>query len=117
MTHNEIATMIAGIGLPYAYHEFTPQEAVPPPFICFLYPSRDDFLADGKNYAKIQQLTIELYTDDPDFALEARVEDALSDADLVYAVQGPTYIDSEKMYMTTYDTSVLLDDDPPEVSS
>lgn len=116
MTHEEIATMIAGIGLPYAYHHFEPGEAVDPPFICFLYPARNDFVADGKNYVKITELDVELYTDEPDFTLEASVEDALDAADLVYTIEGPTYIDSERMYMTTFSTSVILDDSISEVT-
>jgi len=109
VTHEEIATMIAGIGLPYAYHHFEPAEAVDPPFICFLYLGRIDFRADGTNYTKITNLRIELYVDEPDFEKETAVEDALAAAGMVYEAEGPTYIESEKMYMTTYDTSILLD--------
>lgn len=104
--------MIAGIGLPYAYDHFDNEPGKHPqgpPFICFLYPNRDDLMADNANYVPITALTVELYTDEVDFALEERTEAALSAAGLTYGKSGPTYIDSEKMYMTTYNTEVLLD--------
>ncbi len=109
MTYEQISNMIAGIGLPYAYDHFEEGEAVDPPFICFMYPGRDDFHADGVNYAKITELRIELYTDNKDFDLEEAVEAALESADIGYSKLGPTYISSERMYVTTYEMSVMLD--------
>lgn len=110
MTRAEIATMIAGIGKPNAYDHFEkPQE---PPYICFLYPNSDDFMADDCNYASITPLVIELYTDNVDFTLEAAVENALATAGLPY-VRSREWIDSERMYQTTYETEVLLTPDPP----
>ena len=64
-------------------------------------------LADNTNYAQITELTIELYTDNKDFAAEAAVEDALTAAEIVYE-KDETYIDSERMYMVTYSTEVLI---------
>ena len=109
MTRAEIATMIAGVGLPNAYDHFKKEESPGgPPFICFMYTDDDDFVADDINYQRITGLTVELYTDDPDFTQEAAVEAALNGAGLVYAKSGPEYIQSERMYMTTYETSVVL---------
>ena len=51
---------------------------------------------------------MELYTDEPDFTLEAAVESALTGAGLVYTRSGPEYIQNERMYQTTYETSVVL---------
>lgn len=108
MTLREIATMIAGVGLPYAYYQFSEADAPQgPPFICFYYPNDHDFIADNTNYARISALVVELYTDNKDFDLEARVEAALSAAELVYS-RSETYIDSEKMFMTTYTTEVCI---------
>lgn len=111
MTRREIAQIIAGIGLPYAYDHFESEDGQHPqgpPFICFLYPYRADLMADNVNYAPITALTVELYTDEVDFALEDRTEAALAAAGLTYGKSGPTYIDSEKMYLTTYNTEVLI---------
>lgn len=107
MTYKEIAELIDGIGYPYAYYQFEKETAKEPPFICFYYPGRDDFLADDTNYAQITELIIELYTGNKDFAAEAAVESALEAAEIVYE-KDETYIDSERMYMITYTTEVLI---------
>ena len=107
MTYKEIATLVDGIGYPYAYYQFEKETAKEPPFICFYYPGRDDFLADDSNYKQITELVIELYTDNKDFTAEAAVEAALEAAEIVYE-KDEAYIDSERMYMITYTTEVLI---------
>ena len=114
MTRAEIASLIAGVGLPYAYDHFTADDSPGgPPFICFMYTDDADFKADDTNYQRITDLTIELYVDEPDFTTEDAIEAALAGAELVYAKIGPAYIKDERMYQTTYETSVLLTDNPP----
>lgn len=107
MTYKEIATMVGSIGLPYAYYQFTEATAKAPPFICFYFPGDNDFKADNSNYATIRPLTIELYTDNKDFDLEATVEATLKANGLVFS-RDEAYIDSEKMYMITYQTEVVI---------
>ena len=107
MTYQEIAEMIASINLPYAYDHFTEDTSKAPPFICFYYDGDDDLKADNANYQKIRPLTIELYTDNKDFVLEALVEATLTGNGLVYS-RSETYISTEKMYMVTYQTEVVL---------
>lgn len=106
MTYKEIANMIRGVGVPYAYNQFdaTGQE---PPYICFLYTGDNDMKADQTNYQKIEQLTIELYTEQKDFELEARVEAALKAAGLVYS-RNEIYIESEQLYQEVYEADVLI---------
>lgn len=114
MTREEIATMIAGIGLPNAYDHFYEADGAHPqgpPFICFLYPNSDDFMADNINYARVTALRVELYTDEPDFSLEDAVEAALTAQELPF-VKAQEYIDGERMYLTSYDTEVLLHPSP-----
>lgn len=109
MTYKEISDLVDGIGYPYAYYQFTKDTAKAPPFICFYYPGRDDMLADNTNYAPITELVIELYTNNKDFTAEATVESALEAAEIVYE-KDEAYIDSERMYMITYTTEVLITD-------
>ena len=96
MTYKQVSDMIEAIGLPFAYYEF-PQTIEGPPFICFLYPDSADMMADNTNYAKIRPLSIELYTDNKDFALEAQIEAELNAAGLVFT-RSETYIGSERMW-------------------
>ena len=108
MTYQEIAQMIAAVGLPYAYDHFTEQDTPgAPPFICFFYSDSDNFHADNGVYQKVKTLSIELYTDNKDIALEERVEAVLDGYDLGYD-SSETYLDSEKMYMVTWETDVII---------
>lgn len=109
MTYKQIASMIAGIGLPYAYHHFPEGTGQDTPFICFYFPENVDLMADNCNYGKINALTVELYTDNKDFALETAVETALQNAGLPWKKQ-ETYINEERMYFSTYDTEVLINE-------
>lgn len=107
MTRAEIASIIESFGLPFAYDHFEESEAQNPPFICFLYPGRNDFSADNVGYVKITELAIELYTDAPDMDLETEIETALDELELFYGKE-QTYIDSEHMYQTTYTMEVII---------
>ena len=85
MTYAEISQMISAVGIPYAYHHFEEGSGQQPPFITFYYQGDDDFIADNINYQTIRPLTIELYTDNKNFALEAAVESVLTANDLAFS--------------------------------
>jgi len=106
MTYKEIADMIGGFGLPYAFYEFPDGTDQEPPFICFLY-DYDDFHADNINYVGKAQLIIELYTAEKDFALEASLEAYLTQQGFAYG-KTPTHIDSEKMWQIAYTMEVFI---------
>lgn len=107
MTYAEISQMISAVGIPYAYHHFEEGSGQQPPFITFYYQGDDDFIADNINYQAIRPLTIELYTDNKNFALEAAVESVLTANDLAFS-RTEVFIDSEQMYMVTYYTEVII---------
>lgn len=107
MTFKQVAKMIKDIGLPFSYYQFNNDTAVAPPFICYFYTGDNDLLADNSNYQKIENLVVELYTDEKDFANEALIETALNDAGLVYSRE-ESYLDSEKMYMVIYSCGVVI---------
>ena len=107
MTYAEISQMISAVGVPYAYHHFEEGSGQQPPFITFYYDGENDLKADNINYQCIRPLTIELYTDNKDFALEAAVESVLTANDLTFS-RSEIFIDSEQMYMVTYNTEVLI---------
>ena len=109
MLLSEIANMINSIGLPYAYRAFEADTAKAPPFICYLYTGNNPEAADNQNYAKIENLVIELYTDHKDFSLEATVENVLNNNDMVFE-RDEAWIEKEKMQLTTYTMDVLITD-------
>lgn len=106
MTYEEIAQMIESIGLPYAYYQFPDDTQQSPPFICFLY-DYDDIYADDSNYVKRVVLTVELYTDTKNIPLESAVEAVFDENELSWS-KAATYIDSERMWQTSYSMEVCI---------
>lgn len=107
MTYRQVAEMVSSIGVPYAYYRFPNNTGIAPPFVCFYFDSSNDFAADNTNYQRIRPLSIELYTDNKDFTLEQTVENVLNQNGLVYSRE-ETYLDSEKMYMVTFMTEIII---------
>lgn len=106
MTAAEVFAMVKRVGIPAVYHHFEEKSGQQPPFICFYYPDRDDFMADNSNYVPITALTIELYTDRKDLNLEYTLESVLTDAEMVFT-KSEVYLDTEKMYMVSYNMEVI----------
>lgn len=107
MTREEIATMIGGIGVPFAYYQFPDNTGQNPPFICFYFSESDDLYADDSNYQKIDRLIVELYTSNKDFDLEDAVETTLNYNGLTWT-RSEQYLDSEKLWMEVYETNVII---------
>lgn len=99
--------MIAEINIPYAYRAFDEGTGQETPFICYLYTGNTPEPADNINFAKIETLAIELYTDQKDFALEATVEAVLDSHEMVYDRE-EAWLDDEQMQMTTFTMEVLI---------
>ena len=115
MTYKQVYTLLSNIEfepgkkIPVAYLMFPDDDPTnpPTPFICYYYTGDDDLKADNTNYQKIRPLTVELYTDNKDFAIENAVETALNAAGLVFS-RNESYIDTEKMYMVSYETEIII---------
>ena len=105
MTHQEVLKMMNDMKLPYAYHHFVEGESPDPPFLVFLYPSSDNFAADGMVYFKVNRLNIELYTDLKDVELEETVE-AVLDKHGIFYEKSEVWIESENLYEVLYQMEV-----------
>jgi hypothetical protein len=101
MTHNEIMEMLEDTDIPTAYDHFAEGESPDPPFICFLFPSSDNFSADGAVYFKIRRVNVELYTDFKDPELERRLETVLDRHGIFYE-KSEVWIEEEKLYEVLY---------------
>ena len=105
MTYKQVYQMLLEVGIPVAYNHFdTPQEL---PFICYVYDDDNDLMADNINYQKIRSVSIELYTQNKDFDLEATVEAVLTANELPFS-RSEDYLDSERMYMVIFDTQIVI---------
>ena len=98
---DDLMQLMEGIGLPFAYDHFAEGESPNPPFITFLLPGSDNFAADGKVYWKINEVHIELYTDEKNPETEALVETVL-DAHEIFYDKSEVWIESEKLYEVLY---------------
>ena len=96
-----VSELLNKINLPFAYDHFGEGELVKPPFICYLYPSNNNFSADGKAYYKKHKVHIEVYTDYKDIELEKRIESIFDDYSLFYS-KDETWISEEKLYLILY---------------
>ena len=105
MTYKEIIKMLNEMKLPFAYHHFAEGESPEPPFLVFLYPSSDNFGADGVVYHKISKLDIELYVDRKEPQLEETIEAVLDRHGLFYE-KSEIWIASEKLYEVLYEMEV-----------
>ena len=94
---DDLMQLMEEIGLPFAYDHFAEGESPDPPFITFLLPGSDNFAADGKVYLKINEVHIELYTDEKNPETEALVE-AVLDAHEIFYDKSEVWIESEKLY-------------------
>ena len=108
MTYDEIAAMVEEIGLPNAYDHYAEGESPPPPFVLFLLPGTDNFMADGEVYEQVTEVSIELYTDLKMPPLEAKVERVLAAHDIPWD-KTEVWIEDEKLYEVRYELEVLYE--------
>lgn len=101
MTHIELMAILEETNLPIAYDHFAEGESPDPPFLCFLYPSSDNFGADGRVYYRINRVNVELYTDRKDPELEEDME-AVFDTHGIFYDKSEVWIESEWLYEVLY---------------
>jgi len=108
MTYTQIAGLVTSIGIPCAYDHFAEGESPDPPFVVFLLPGTNNFMADGEVYEQVTEVSIELYTDLKMPPLEERVEDILRTHEIPWD-KTEVWIEDEKMYEVRYALEVIYD--------
>ena len=109
MTKADIKTMLDGLGVPTAYYQFPDGTDITPPFLVWFYPDSDNLFADNTVYGTIEQLHIELYSDEKDFELEGKLETILNDNSLPYH-RSEVYVSGEQLFETIYTTEVYINE-------
>lgn len=71
----------------------------------YLFPGTDNFSADGVVYQAIDELNIELYSEEKDPEAEKKIADWLTENGLFFEKQ-EYYIESEKMIQVIFETKV-----------
>ena len=118
MTYSEIMAMLTEIGLPFAYDHFAEGESPGLPYIVFLFPGTDNFMADDVVYFGITEVAIELYTDFKSPPDEKKVENVLNAYEIPWD-KTEVWIEDVKLYEVRYefDTPLDWDEDDPDDES
>lgn len=108
---NQMATVIGyevgGEPVPWAFYQFPIGELAKTPFLIYFYDDNDDFIADNVNYATIENLVIELYTEKYNPVFTDCVEVMMNWNNMVYS-KSFSYLESEEMYLIRYESEVLI---------
>lgn len=105
MKLDELKTILEATGFPVAYSHFTETANNPlpkPPFIVYLAAYSSNFMADNKVHIPIENVQIELYTDQKDLEAEAKVEAVLNEAEIPFQTS-ELYIQDEEIYQKIYE--------------
>lgn len=105
MTYQEIFTMLQETNLPVAYDFFETEQQLP--YIAFVYPSNNDFIADNSNYAEIVRIEVELYTERKSIPTEKILEAVLKSHNIVYT-KTSMWLESESMNETIYEMEIAI---------
>ena len=98
---DRLLQLMAEIDIPSAYDHFAEGESPEPPFITYLLPRSNNFSADGRVYLHVAEVHIELYTDEKNPEVEARVE-AVLDRHGIFYDKSEVWIETEKLYEVLY---------------
>lgn len=96
---------ITGFADKVAYRQFEENAAPALPFIVYYEDSTDNFKADNKVYQKRRNIVVELYSQEKDVDSEELIEKLFDDNEIPWD-KIEEYIDSEHMYMVSYNTII-----------
>lgn len=96
---------ITGFESKVAYRQFRTGQAPALPFMVYYVEDSNNFLADNKVYLAKQNVVVELYSENKDVTSEGLVEKLFNDNDIPWR-KSEDYIDSEHMYMITYEVTI-----------
>lgn len=103
MTNQELKDLLETSGIKFAYHHWEKPPKMP--YGVFFDPYTENFAADNIAYVTIRHFIIELYVRQRDPAIENRLEDVLTGAD-IYWDKDATYIDPERFFQISYEIEV-----------
>lgn len=101
MTYELVKKILDELGIKYTYYEFK-EPVTAKRYIAYFENAKDRILADDKVYYYEHRFTIELYTKVVEPETEQKLIDLLEKYEVVWSADAPTYIDSEKVYMTAF---------------
>ncbi|WP_195270326.1 hypothetical protein [Eubacterium sp. 1001713B170207_170306_E7] len=106
MTLQALEVLLKTTGMPVAYHHWEVGEVPPLPYLIYYEDSSDSFYADNRVYQQVIGVTVELYTDRKDPAIEEKLETVMDHNDIAYTTY-ESYLESEQMYLHGYEFEIL----------
>ena len=103
MNYQELDKILKTTGLPFTFHHW--EHPPKPPYGVYFDDYTDNFAADNMVYVQISHCNIELYSSQRDTEDENKIETVLDEAE-IYWDKTRTYIESERLYQTTYEIEV-----------
>lgn len=88
------------LGVPVAYMAFKNAKTLP--FVVYRGDGVQNFIADNTVYFSRKKYAVELYYENKDATLEARLEQLLTNAGYVWTKEEDFYIETDRLYMTVY---------------
>lgn len=107
MTEKDVYAILQSTGIPFRYYKWNNEPPVPWGIYCL--EQSNNFFADGIVYCKKMVLSVEIYTEQKDFEIEHKIESVSQKNGWIWQ-KSETYIESERLYMVTYETEVFIDD-------
>ena len=89
-----------GKKLPIRYSHYEEGKVPPLPYLLYYVSGRDDLIADNINYIPRQNIEVELYSKNTEFALLGEIEKKLNENKIVATIIPFQYINEEKFFMT-----------------
>ena len=104
----EFKSELEQLEIPIQYQAFASGQAPELPYLIFYENDSDNVFADNHNYYDVLNVSCELYADEKDIELETKLQKLLYDLEIQYN-STETFIDSENMYMKSYDVVITFD--------
>ena len=106
MTLAELRNILEETGLIVQYRQFSEGQAPELPYLIFyVEDSSLSFKADNTTYSKLQNISLELYTEEKDERLEEELERVLTIHEIDY-ISYEDYIEDESMYLIQYEITI-----------
>lgn len=105
MTLPEFKKQLNILELPIAYHCFAPGQVPELPYIVYYADEDNNFYADDTVYFEGYAVTVEVYSEKKDLALEEKVKQLLNKNRFPYESY-ESFLDSENMYLKAYEINI-----------
>ncbi len=106
MTLQELRELLETLDISAKYRPFNVGEVPTLPYLLYYTTDNQGTLkADNHNYAKVYNLTLELYSEEKDLELEEKLE-ALLDMNNIEYDTFESYLDTESMYEVAYEITI-----------